>query len=92
MTNNEEFKDDVDTILEQAKKCGEILKNINFQSPYIDLPKKMTVEQNLFFYARLYGVKYFKDVIDNLVVELKMDDLLKKNYGSLSAGQKTKVN
>ena len=71
---------------------NQILKNINFQSPYIDLPKKMTVEQNLFFYARLYGVKYFKDVIDNLVVELKMDDLLKKNYGSLSAGQKTKVN
>lgn len=71
---------------------NQILKNINFQSPYIDLPKKMTVEQNLFFYARLYGVKYFKDVIDNLVVDLKMNDLLKKNYGSLSAGQKTKVN
>ena len=71
---------------------NEILKKINFQSPYIDLPKKMTVEQNLFFYARLYGVKYFKDVIENLVEDLKMEELLKKNYGSLSAGQKTKVN
>ena len=70
----------------------EILQKINFQSPYIDLPKKMTVEQNLFFYARLYGVKYFKDVIDDLVENLQMVDLLKKNYGSLSAGQKTKVN
>ena len=36
---------------------NEILEKINFQSPYIDLPKKMTVEQNLFFYSRLYGVK-----------------------------------
>jgi len=71
---------------------NEILKKINFQSPYIDLPKKMTVEQNLFFYSRLYGVKYFKDVIDDLVKNLQMNDLLKKNYGSLSAGQKTKVN
>jgi ABC-2 type transport system ATP-binding protein len=71
---------------------NEILKKINFQSPYIDLPKKMTVEQNLFFYSRLYGVKYFKDVVDDLVKNLQMNDLLKKNYGSLSAGQKTKVN
>ena len=71
---------------------NEILKKINFQSPYIDLPKKMTVEQNLFFYSRLYGVMYFKDVIDDLAKNLQMNDLLKKNYGSLSAGQKTKVN
>ena len=71
---------------------NEILKKINFQSPYIDLPKKMTVEQNLFFYSRLYGVKYFKDVVDDLGKNLQMNDLLKKNYGSLSAGQKTKVN
>ena len=73
-------------------KKNEILKEINFQSPYIDLPKKMTVEQNLFFYSRLYGIKKFKDIIDDLVKKLKMSDLMKKNYGSLSAGQKTKVN
>ena len=41
-------------------KKNEILKNINFQSPYVDLPKKMTVEQNLFFYSRLYGIKKLK--------------------------------
>ena len=74
------------------KYKNEILKKINFQSPYIDLPKKMTVQQNLFFYSRLYGVMYFKDVIDDLAKNLQMNDLLKKNYGSLSAGQKTKVN
>ena len=71
---------------------NEILKNINFQSPYVDLPKKMTVEQNLYFYSRLYGIDNMKDIINDLVVELKMSDLMKKSYGSLSAGQKTKVN
>jgi ABC-2 type transport system ATP-binding protein len=70
----------------------EILSEINFQSPYVDLPKKMTVEQNLSFYSRLYGVKNFNIVIENLVDDLKIRDLVKKNYGSLSAGQKTKIN
>ena len=70
----------------------EILSEINFQSPYVDLPKKMTVEQNLSFYSRLYGVKNFNTVIENLVDDLKIRDLIKKNYGSLSAGQKTKIN
>ena len=73
-------------------KKNEILKKINFQSPYVDLPKKMTVEQNLYFYSRLYGIKNFKDIINDLVDKLKMKDLVKKSYGSLSAGQKTKVN
>ena len=71
---------------------NEILKYINFQSPYVDLPKKMTVEQNLYFYSRLYGIKNFEDIVNDLVDQLKMKDLSKKNYGSLSAGQKTKVN
>ncbi len=70
----------------------EILSEINFQSPYVDLPKKMTVEQNLSFYSRLYGVKNFNIVIEKLVDDLKIRDLIKKNYGSLSAGQKTKIN
>jgi ABC-2 type transport system ATP-binding protein len=70
----------------------EILSEINFQSPYVDLPKKMTVEQNLCFYSRLYGIKNFYKVIEKLADELKIKELLKKNYGSLSAGQKTKVN
>ena len=58
----------------------EILKLINFQSPYVELPKKMTVFQNLVFYARLYNVNNFKS------------DLLKYSYGNLSSGQKTRVN
>ena len=52
----------------------------------------MTVEQNLYFYSRLYGIKNFKDIINDLVDKLKMKDLINKSYGSLSAGQKTKVN
>ena len=71
-------------------KKNEILEDINFQSPYVDLPKKMTVEQNLFFYSRLYGIKKFKDIIYDLVERLKMTDLMKKNYGSLSADKKLK--
>ena len=54
--------------------------------------QKMTVEQNLYFYSRLYGINNMKDIINDLVVQLKMSDLMKKSYGSLSAGQKTKVN
>ena len=92
-----------DAAINASKKAGyylnsqkdskkEILSEINFQSPYVDLPKKMTVEQNLSFYSRLYGVKNFNVVIENLVNDLKINDLIKKNYGSLSAGQKTKIN
>ena len=74
------------------KKKYEILKDINFQSPYVELPKKMTVHQNLFFYARLYNVKNYKFEIDKISSDLKIENLLKKNYGSLSSGQKTRVN
>jgi ABC-2 type transport system ATP-binding protein len=74
------------------KKKYEILKDINFQSPYVELPKKMTVHQNLFFYARLYNVKNYKFEIDRISSDLKIENLLQKNYGSLSSGQKTKVN
>lgn len=68
----------------------DILNKINFSSPYLDLPKKLTVEQNLYFYARLYNVKNL-EIINELSQELKICDLLKKQFGSLSAGQKTKV-
>ena len=73
-------------------KKNEILKDINFQSPYVELPKKMTVKQNLFFYSRLYNIKDIKDNIEELALDLRIEDLLNKSYGSLSAGQKTKVN
>jgi ABC-2 type transport system ATP-binding protein len=73
-------------------KKNEILKDINFQSPYVELPKKMTVKQNLYFYSRLYNIKDIKDNIEELALDLRIEDLLNKSYGALSAGQKTKVN
>ena len=70
----------------------EILKNINFQSPYVDLPKKITVMQNLIFYARLYDVIDTKKKILKLSEDLFITDLLDNIYGTLSSGQKTRVN
>ncbi len=70
----------------------EILKEINFQSPYVELPKKMTVEQNLLFYARLYEVKNSKEKVHRLSKDLLVTKLLDSNYGTLSSGQKTRVN
>lgn len=73
-------------------KKYEILKEINFQSPYVELPKKMTVIQNLIFYSRLYGVLNYNLRIEELSNDLRIKDLLNKNYGTLSSGQKTRVN
>ena len=74
------------------KNKFDILNQINFQSPYIELPKKMSVYQNLIFYARLYNVKDKGKIIMNLCSELLVSDLLHLNYGKLSSGQKTRVN
>ena len=74
------------------KKKYEILKDINFQSPYVELPKKMTVLQNLNFYARLYNVNDYQLKINKISTELEISDFLEKNYGKLSSGQKTRVN
>ena len=69
----------------------EILQKINFASPYLDLPKKLSVFQNLLFYARMYNLQKPKDKIHQLSNDLKIMKLMDKRFGSLSAGQKTKV-
>ena len=68
-----------------------ILKKINFASPYLDLPKKLTVMQNLVFYSRMYGIFKNAEIIDYLAKKLLIEDLLHREFGSLSSGQKTKV-
>ncbi len=68
-----------------------ILQKINFISPYIELPKKLTVEQNLVVYGRLYSVKNIKSRIEYLVNTLRLESLLKKITGELSSGQKNRV-
>ena len=69
----------------------EILSEINFASPYIELPKKLTVKQNLEIYARLYGVKNINERIDNISNDLDLKKFLNKKNGELSSGQKNRV-
>ncbi len=69
----------------------EVLSYINFISPYIELPKKLSVIQNLNVYAKLYGIKNVKDKIDYLSEKLRLNDILFKITGELSSGQKNKV-
>ena len=69
----------------------EILNKINFISPYIELPKKLTVKQNLSIYARLYGVENFKNKIDYLCEKLRLKNIINNITGELSSGQKNRV-
>ena len=69
----------------------EILKKINFISPYIELPKKLSVRQNLIVYGKLYSVSDIKRRIEYLSEKLRLGDLLNKVTGELSSGQKNRV-
>jgi len=64
---------------------------MNFTSPYVDLPKRLTVRENLRVFADLYGVARPSMRIGELSAELDLVDLLKRPYGQLSAGQRTRV-
>ncbi len=68
-----------------------LLSLINFASPYIELPKKLSVKQNLEIYARLYGVKKVEERISEMVEDLNLDKFLHKKNGELSSGQKNRV-
>lgn len=67
------------------------LAAMNFSSPYVDLPRRLTVRENLLVYARLYGLARAKERIGELAAELAIENLLDRITGGLSAGQKTKV-
>jgi len=69
----------------------EILNIMNFASPYIELPKKLTVIQNLEVYGRLYGVKNLKIRVEELIEDLNLNNFLYKKTGELSSGQKNRV-
>ena len=69
----------------------EILEQINFISPYIELPKKLTVKQNLIVYGKLYKIKKIDARIEYLSEKLRMNDLLNNVTGELSSGQKNRV-
>jgi ABC-2 type transport system ATP-binding protein len=74
-----------------ALHAKSLLTRMNFQSPYADLPRRLTVRQNLTIYARLYGVKRVKDRLADLAAALDLEDLLDRPLGELSAGQRTRA-
>ena len=68
-----------------------VLSMINFSSPYVDLPKRLTSRENLMVYSRLYGIRNPKERVAGLAKDLDIDGLLDRPLGELSSGQKTRV-
>ncbi len=75
----------------ESFKRDEILTRINFCSPYIELPKKLTVKQNLEVYGRLYGVKNLSERISEISEDLDIKKFFRRKTGELSSGQKNRV-
>lgn len=68
-----------------------VLSMINFSSPYVDLPKRLTSRENLMVYSSLYGIRNPKERVAGLAKDLDIDGLLDRPLGELSSGQKTRV-
>ena len=79
------FGDDI------SRNRGAVAQRMNFQSPYVDLPARLTVKQNLTVYAGLYGVGNVSERIAYIAEDLQIVPLLDRPTGKLSAGQKTRV-
>ena len=77
--------------IEIEKQRVDLLNELNFISPYIELPKKLTVKQNLEVYGRLYDVKELENKIDYLSEKLRLNEFINKITGELSSGQKNRV-
>ena len=75
----------------ESLKRDDILSRINFASPYIELPKKLTVRQNLEVYGRLYGIKNLNNRINEISEDLDIKSFFKRRTGELSSGQKNRV-
>ena len=73
------------------KNRTSLLQKMNFISPYIELPKKLTVKQNLIVYGKLYSVQNLNNKIEELANKLRLENFLKKITGELSSGQKNRV-
>ena len=70
---------------------NDLLSKMNFASPYIELPKKLTVKENLEVYGRLYGIENLKKRITEISEDLNLRNFLNKKTGELSSGQKNRV-
>ena len=77
--------------MEIEKNKNKLLHKMNFISPYIELPKKLKVKQNLIVYGKLYNVENLDNRIDYLSNKLRLNNLLNKVTGELSSGQKNRV-
>ena len=77
--------------IEKENNRTKILEKVNFISPYVELPKKLTVEENLKVYGQLYGVKNLNDKILDLMKDLNLLEFKKRKTGELSSGQKNRV-
>ena len=77
--------------IEIEKQRVNLLNELNFISPYIELPKKLTVKQNLEVFGRLYDVKEIRIKIDYLTEKLRLSEFIDKITGELSSGQKNRV-
>ena len=76
---------------DMARDRHKVLHRMNFESPYVDVPMRLTVRQNLDVFARLYGVRDRKGRIAEAAEGFRLAELLDRPYGKLSAGQKTRV-
>ena len=77
--------------LDIEKNRISLLHKMNFISPYIELPKKLSVKENLIVYGKLYGVKFISDRIKYLSEKLRLEEFINKKTGELSSGQKNRV-
>jgi ABC-2 type transport system ATP-binding protein len=73
------------------EQSAEVLGRMNFESPYVDMPMRLTVRQNLTIFGKLYAVKDLQGRIAQLASDLDLNDFLDRANGKLSAGQKTRV-
>ncbi|MGE0338340.1 MAG: ABC transporter ATP-binding protein [Xanthobacteraceae bacterium] len=76
---------------DMARDAYRVLHRMNFESPYVDLPHRLTVRQNLTVFGGLYGVKNVAERIARLAADLDLKDFIDRQSGKLSAGQKTRV-
>jgi len=77
--------------IENESNRTQILEKVNFISPYVELPKRLTVEENLKVYGKLYGVNNLKNKISDLMQQLNLFEFRNRKTGELSSGQKNRV-
>ncbi len=77
--------------IEIEKNRISVLEKMNFISPYVELPKKLSVKENLIVYGKMYEVKNLQNRINILSSDLNLEDFLNKKTGELSSGQKNRV-